>query len=367
MRCKKCGKKLRAKEKFCTVCGYYNSEEQTDENETNGLLFDDGPNLLEEETLEEYNETSNKNFLKNDVSGTKEDQFYYQEEKLLEAYIGEDYKLIKKSFFNIYAFILNWMYILYRKMYIIGIIGIILTAIIIKINPKYLLVYLGISMIFLGLIFNKLYIFISKKKIEHLTKKYEGTDKFTLENICKQEGGVNISKSLMIYSVFLIFVLINTLNIYLTKESHQKFWDETSENQATCKSLVKTAYKMLEEKPISGTLTEGVCVVSKTSKKEYEVYLKILDNTVTTYLLYKTENDYLFASDNTKDINDLEKKVANNTITKEEKELLDKKRAIEDAYLQATKKSKEEDDLIKADKNTSEKLNFTFSKEAILK
>jgi len=65
------------------------------------------------------------------------------------------------------------MYILYRKMYIIGIIGIILTAIIIKINPKYLLVYLGISMIFLGLIFNKLYIFkypVTKREDKYQAK-----------------------------------------------------------------------------------------------------------------------------------------------------------------------------------------------------
>ena len=117
MKCEKCGKKLRKNEKFCTVCGYYNDEKDNlspDE-------WDDGDyDLLSEEQNNENGQEINT------VENSEEKKtisYSFEKERDLEAYIGEDYKMIKKSPFNIYAFLLNWMYVLYRKLYITGIIG----------------------------------------------------------------------------------------------------------------------------------------------------------------------------------------------------------------------------------------------------
>lgn len=373
MRCKNCGKKLRAKEKFCTVCGYYNTTEEENANSINFSsdnsrdLADDNikaelpPHTQDEETIdtEEFS-------LKADASGTKENEFYYKDEKFLEAYIGEDYKLIKKSPFNIYAFLLNWMYILYRKMYLIGIIGLLITWIIIKLNPKNLLIYAIIAMVLIGLFFNKLYIFVSKLKVEYLLKKNRGTDNFTMENICAKKGGVNVRNALLIYLVFLVIIFFSFFRFsYISY--NEKFWKENSENQATCISLVKIAYKDLDKNPVTGTIVEAACNIDKSSKTEYNVYLKLQNNTNLIYVYYKTENDSLILFDNTEDITSLETKNINQTISAEETEKLQSKKQILENYLTTSKKASEEDKLIKEKRNTSQRLNYIFSKEEIIR
>ena len=53
------------------------------------------------------------------------------EERFLKAYIGEDYQKIRFKKFNILAALLNWAYVIYRKLYITGIIGLIITEIVV--------------------------------------------------------------------------------------------------------------------------------------------------------------------------------------------------------------------------------------------
>lgn len=367
MRCKNCKKKLRAKEKFCTFCGYYNGEDE--------LVDDSLPDLpatdnFEIETPESPEEDSNDSSfsegftLKADASGTKENEFYYKDEKFLEAYIGEDYKLIKKSPFNIYAFLLNWMYILYRKMYLIGVIGLVITGIIIRLKPKNLIIYLLVAMVLIGLLFNKVYILISKMKVEYLLKKYEGTDNFTMESICEKKGGVNVRNALIIYFAFLLIIFFSIFRFSFNKSYNKNYWEENNENRATCSSLLKTSYKDLDNNPVTGTITEGICTINK---KEYNIYLKLQNSTKVTYVHYKTENNYLIYVNNTEDLESLETKNINQTITELEKKKLQEKKQLLEDYLTASKKSLAEDKLIKEKKNTSEKLNYIFSKEEIIR
>lgn len=374
MRCKNCGKRLREKEKFCTICGYYNGDSDDDiklEGTFNGLLPDDEPNLLDESTYETIEEDNGiEEFsLKANSSGTKDDEFFYKDEKFLEAYIGEDYKLIKKSPFNIYAFLLNWMYVLYRKMYIIGIIGMIITGIVFLLRPKFIVVYLIVAMVIIGLTFNKLYIYVSKLKVEFMLKKLQGTDRFTLENICEKKGGVKVVPALVIYLIFLIIIFFGMFNVYYNKNNNTNFWNENSENRATCDSLLKTSYKELEKNPVTGTLNEGLCSITKSSNspKKYDVYLKINNDNVVIYVHYETNGKYLEYDNNTEGIQQLEAKNVNRTITDEEMEELKKKRKIEEDYYQGQKKSAEEEDLIKNNKNTSERKNFVFQEKEIIR
>lgn len=374
MRCKKCGKRLREKEKFCTICGYYNSEDNDDvkyQSSTDSLLLDDyEPNLLDEstyETQEEYNDIDEFS-LKADSSGTKEDEFFYKDEKFLEAYIGEDYKLIKKSPFNIYAFLLNWMYVLYRKMYVIGLLGMVITGIVVLQKPKFLIAYILITMVIIGLTFNKVYILISKLKVEHMIKRLKDTDTFTIESICEKKGGVKVAPALIIYLAFLIIIFFSMFNVYYNKNNNTTFWTENSENQATCNSIVKSAYKNTEENPVSGTLSEGLCTIKiKGDDKEYDVYLKIINADRTIYLHYKTEEKYLVYDINTEDIQELAAKKVNGNITSEEEKELKAKRKIEEDYYNGVKKSKEEEELIQKKKDKSERKNYVFPKEEILR
>jgi len=373
MHCKKCGKKLRENEMFCTVCGYYNSRDDNDENieeeeiEDEKLLMKQNPSLLEKketrEELEEYNEFSLSP--NNSRTHDDDDDFYtYEDERLVEAYIGEDYKIIKKSFFNIYALLLSWMYVLYRKMYILGILGLVGLGIIISINKILIIIYVVTSMIILGLCFNKIYIFFSSKKISFIKKKNAETDKFTLEEICAKKGGTNFVIALIIYLIFLIVIFITNFGFKLNQNQNSQFWKENSENKATCISMAKTAYKDIGIGEITGELVDAVCIIDS---EEFNLYLKVKDNMEINYLSYKTEKGYLILEDSTKGLSELQAKEANKTLTVEEKKFLEKKRNIENSYYEATKTSKIEDAQIEENKNTNKKSSFIIKKDEILR
>ena len=380
MKCKKCGKRLRKNEGFCSICGFYNGDFSNNEDwDSEDLdLTKEEYKLTEQEEIPSKAETwpseeenkdkkEDKFDLKADSSGTKEDEFYYEDENFLEAYIGEDYKLIKKMPFNIYAFLLNWMYLLYRKLYITGGIGLLITLIVILFLPMITIPYIIITLITLGFAFNKYYIFIAKKRIEKIKNNCEDSDKFTIASTCQEKGGVNIPYALGIYFIFLVIILINVININYNKDSNTKFWKENSENKANCSSLTKTAYQELQKNNQLGTLSESACRVIKGKPRIYNIYFKMMKNNKIIYVHYQVKNSYITYKNNTENQNDLELKKANHTITPEENTLLEELKKIEDSYIEIKKRSKEEDDLIHNKKNESEKINFIFTNEETIR
>ncbi len=368
MRCKKCGKVMRKEELFCEACGYYNGEKDSsgwddDQEKSIDDDYEDFDTKEDPEDKEEFEEFD----LKANASGTKSNKFYYENEDLLEAFIGEDYKAIKKIPFNIFAFLLNWSYFLYRKLYITGIIGLIITGIVIVYYKKILLTYCIATVLILGVCFNFYYVFICKRKVEHLKKKYADTDKFGLLNICEEKGGVSLWPALIIYFLFIVAIFFSQVSVSINREHNTKFWQENSDNKATCLSLVKVGYDNLEKYKVPGTVDEAVCKISKASFVEYDVYIKTTEKAKIYYAYYHAENNEVTYKRNTKEINTLELKKANNKITEEEQTLLNSLKQIENNYSDISKQSKVEDELIRTKKNKSEKLNYVFEKEEIIR
>lgn len=362
MRCKKCGKIMRKDERFCDACGYYNGEKDNSgwDSSSNGTSFD-----IEDHDFDDYQ--ADEQFELKDSSGTKANEFYYENEDLLEAYIGEDYKSIKKIPVNLYAFLLNWSYCIYRKLYITGILGLVITAIIAIFFKEALLTYWIIVSVLLGILFNFYYVFIAKRKVEFIKKKYEGTDKFGLMNICEEKGGVNLWLALGVYFVFILIIFFSYVNINVNRNNNTKYWKENTENRATCLSLVHVGYANLETYKVPGTATGAVCKVSKKNFVEYDIYIKTVEKGKDYYAYFYAEKDGVIYKRNTSEISDLELKKANNIITEEEQTLLNSLKQIENNYSDISKQSKLEDELIRKKENKSEKLNYLFTKEEVIR
>ena len=391
MKCIKCGKRLKKNEKFCTYCGYYNDTEEkanwNTDNEEEDLLeenwYDDDFKSEEDEVViespkkekkkkeikekpvkEEKQQKVKKEKEITEVKFKEDNEIYDENERYLEAYIGEDYRLIKKSPFNIYAFILNWMYFLYRKLYITGIIGLIITAIVAFFFTKYFLIYLIITLIVLGIGFNPYYIFISKRKVNKILNDYEGSDSFSLENTCAELGGVNVVFALIIYLIFLIIIIVSIVKVNINTDHNTNYWKENSENKANCGSLTRLAYR--EEKNNYNKIEEALCKVNKNSGN-YEIYLKAIKNKKTIYIYYETENDYIVYKNNTGLLDSLKKKQKDKTIDKEEEKILNDMDTIISNYKIINNKSKEEDKQIKNKTNREEKLNYIFAYEELIR
>lgn len=402
MNCQKCGKKLKKNETFCSICGYYNSDsdredlyKHSDNWDLDEIEIKTDDKSLEDEVVnaEEYEEVDydedddydfdkdslvdivsetdaedkgDKSFkLKANSSGTKEDDFYYEYEDYFEYYIGEDYKVIKKSPFNIYAFLLNLMYVLYRKLYFTGIIGLALTCFVVLKFPKFIILYAIAMMLLIGFGFNKYYIFVSKIKLERIIKRNKEKDKFELEKYLTKIGGVNVPFALVMYILFLVITFILYVKIN-SGEKVEKFWKENTENKANCISLTKSAYKEIEVPTNGNRIVEATCKITQDGdKKVYEIYIKNLTEKQEYYSYYKTRDEYIVYKGNTREIEEYEKKEAENSLTENEKEYLLGIKSAKEEYIKIYNKSKEEDELIKKNKNDEEKLNYVISKEEI--
>lgn len=396
MVCKKCGKKLEENEDFCSVCGYYNNpndegftneieeeedkgfdddyfdeiketddsidlDEEDDDDDIVGANLINGMNIPDRPEINEFNTTSN-------VS-TKKKLTNFKDDRLVEAFTGEDYKWIIRRPFNIYAFFLSWIYFLYRKMYIIGLIGLIFAGIIYKFYSILVIPYAIFSMIISGFLFNPIYKVYANMRINRIKKSNYGTDDFTIEQICQEKGGTSLILTLVIFLIFLV-VMIRTYYSFSINSENTRFWTENSENKANCTSITKSNYKMLSEADAAGVVEEAVCNVRKTnSTKSYDVYLKITNKENNTYkiLFFKDEKDSITIEGIGVNLEELQEKNRNNIITEEEKQILNRLLEIRKEYTKIHDTSIDEDKLIKTRKNKKEKTNYIIPKDEILR
>lgn len=401
MVCKKCGKKLKIGEKFCSVCGYYNDIEEEfldDDDDSKGFnddFFDEVEEVNEEDyenddydkddsekidkapeenlinrlnvsdgedELNEFSTTSTAKASRKKITNFKDD-------RLIEAFTGEDYKWIIRRPFNIYAFFLSWVYFIYRKMYIIGVAGLAITGFVYKLFPSFIIPYAIIVMILSGFIFNPIYKLYAKFRISKIKDNNYGTDDFTLEQICSEKGGTSLIIALIIFAIFII-VMFRTFYRLTFNNENTRYWTENSENSANCISFAKSDYKLLQDNSVVGVLDEAVCNVRITNTtKSYDIYIKIQNKEKNTYrfIYFKDNKDSIAIEGMNITLEELQTKNGNNTITDEEKDMLKRLLEIKTEYNKILEKSVEEDALIKSKKNKSEKLNYIITKDEILR
>ena len=384
MVCKKCGKRIKKGEQFCSVCGYYNDPKEeffsddTIDEELKEYDDDDDYEIEEEEIddddVVESSLINNTNISENAVDEFKLDSdaksgkklTNFKNDRFVEAYIGEDYKWVMKRPVNIYALLLSWIYFLYRKMYVIGIIGLIITGIVVRLFFPILIIYIAIVMILSGVLFNPIYKFVVDYRIKRIKEKNYGTDDFTLEQICQEKGGVNVIIPLIIFFIFLLIMFRTYYRIIINHEN-TKYWEENSQNKANCMSFVKNDFSLLGDNPETGTLMQAVCNISiVNSTKTYDVYIKFKEDNNYKYVYFKDEKDFV-SIDRTSSLNKLQEKNRNNTITEEEKAELERLLQIKSNYNKFANKAEEEDRAIKENRNDNEKLNYIFTKDEILR
>ncbi|MBR1936630.1 MAG: DUF2628 domain-containing protein [Bacilli bacterium] len=387
MNCQNCGKKLKPNEKFCTVCGYYNSKEETDnkieeEIEYNDIELDDEDDDLDsfdfdlENDEVDISENDNSNDIEEEKEEKKEEEFeefniddiptnnkkekkektkYYEYEYLLDSFIGEDANIIKEKTFNIYAFIFNWLYFIYRKMYITGILGLLVSLLIFIYIRILYLPFIILSMIIIGFTFNKIYVSYAKRMISKIVLK---DDDLLEKETCEKKGRVNFIIPLIIYTIYLVIIVVVYLGIRINPDYNQKFFKENSNNDASCISMIKKAYNYSKSTLNVTDINSAVC---RKNNKDYTIYLKYTD--IIQY--YNLKEGILYYQTDTTEIKTLEEKSINNTITNGEQELLNLKKKIEMEYEEIYKSSKNEQKLIKEKKNKTERLDYDYTKEEI--
>lgn len=139
------------------------------------------------------------------------------DDKLLMAFIGNNYEQIMQQKFSVPALFLSWIYTLYRKIYIPSIIGM-GAIILLGFLPSIIYTIIVFAfVIVLGINFNKWYVAYAKKQVEKIKMSNQNINENELINICKKKGGTNIWLAILIYAVFAIvsgFLNPNVNNLY---------------------------------------------------------------------------------------------------------------------------------------------------------
>ena len=147
MICNKCGMQVEENSVYCPNCG--------------NVIGNPNPN------------NAVQNINQNSMQMDNNSQQYVNntnslDEKLLMAFIGNNYDKIIQQNFSVPALFLSWIYTLYRKVYIPSIIGMV-AIIILGFLPStiYTMVIL-IFVIVLGINFNRWYVAYAKKQVEKI-------------------------------------------------------------------------------------------------------------------------------------------------------------------------------------------------------
>ncbi len=149
-----------------------------------------------------------------------------QKEELIKAYIGQNYDIIKDLKFSFPAFFIPGGYLIYRKLYLLAFIEILITnlllALSISVNPNTFVIsitFLLLIRLLFGIFFPKVYWNMAKEKAEEIEKKYPNY--MDAINECKKTGGITSLDKLII--LFIVFSIIgNGCRILLSEHTDVK-------------------------------------------------------------------------------------------------------------------------------------------------
>lgn len=366
MICRSCGNTLKENEKFCTLCGTYNDPSlPPEENDFSLPKKEMRLKKSKEEPIQQDDSFSNQEPINSQPIVEEEESYMSKDDPAMVAYIGEDYKWIAERPFNIYALLLSWIYFLYRKLYLVGIIGLVVTGIIIKFASFLLIPYIILSMVGCGLFFNKFYLDTVEKKVNRIKDNANEMD--NVELICKKKGGVNVIVPLIIFLLFLAIMLLSNFKLNLdTREPN--YWEDTSTNLANCKSICRKIHEQMQT-PENEIEAMGCEVVTNSKgSKIYNIYIKSNSNGKDIYVLYENDpNGYMEQKGDSDRVKELEASQKEKELSEDEKEFLETSKNLRDDFTNLKNDSIYEDEQIKEYKNTKAKTHFVFSKEDLYK
>lgn len=129
------------------------------------------------------------------------DQQINDDEYLLKIFIGNNYDKFTNKFFNFSALLFNALYFIYRKMYLLGLIILVINTIMINILPLdiYFCCYIPSCIVF-GIVFNKIYVINAKHKIKTIKK----MNKDDVEEVCVLLGRTSLIATILLMIMYSI-------------------------------------------------------------------------------------------------------------------------------------------------------------------
>ena len=410
MRCRECGKTLMDNENICSACGFYNDRENNslesdistndyfEAPKNNNVTLDDNygelsfedddddiserrkeqeeiDDLFKEKVLGEKPKKKKENDEepKKKSKGHKENVEYIDTDDssdFVAAFIGEDYKWIVNKPINIYALLFSWMYFIYRKLYLIGITGLVVCGLVVRFIPLASPIIIILSMVLSGVLFNSIYLAVVQRRVQSIMDNYGDLSDEQLMKKCKRKGGVAVFRALLIFLIFLVLLFLTyyRFSIHL---GESKFFKDNSENEANCAYIGKDLFNKLVEKEekemLGSSLDELACHVIVSGDKNYDIIMKLKNSGEYRYIYYSTDNDKVTIEGDTNYIDIIEKAKKVGPVSKDDEEILEFSKSIETRFNDIKINAKQEEESVKKRKMSTQRTYFAFTKDQIFK
>ena len=205
--CPNCGSIVNPGESFCRSCGTKISAPQ------NNIFID----LQESQSNNNQINPTFQDFSQSHDGGNVDD------DELVDAYIGKYADKFRSGGFSGWSFLFGNLYALYRKMWLLGVIWVVVTLIAMKFLPSYVTFITGCMNLIVAIQFKKWYLRHAEEEVEKIKAKNPGKTGEQLKMICKKKGGTTIIP-------IVIAVLLYAAIMYMTVMSVSKTMQKAREN-----------------------------------------------------------------------------------------------------------------------------------------
>lgn len=231
--CPNCGSNVNQGEAFCKVCG---SKMQSSQN----IINNTQPSQPVNEQINNQNISSNQQYINPAVQCFQQSQnngnnmqqnSYIDNDDLIDSYIGANAKKIKKGGTSWSCLFIGILYVLYRKMWLLGFIWWVISIISNIFLPSvasYISLFLDVA---ISMEFKKWYLKHAEEQVDKIKTENPGKSKEELMKICKKKGGVTLIPDI-IYIIYVILLIIVGMGVLVEDEENQTDYSNTSSNEA---------------------------------------------------------------------------------------------------------------------------------------
>ena len=241
MNCPKCGSNVNQGEMFCRVCGAKIVSQSVQQNQMGQMPIDSQTNQMVQTPVANQQVHAQNQYvsqqqpiMNNNVGyGTSNYSSYSNDEALINAYIGKNADKLKNGGFSVNTFFFGNIYVLYRKMWMLGIVWFLASMIISMFLSSLSSVLTLAANIFISTQFKKWYLKHVEEKVAKIKAENPNASHEQLLMICTQKGGTTIIPII----IFVILYIAIFANAFLTAlgilENANKYDDIYNNNSST--------------------------------------------------------------------------------------------------------------------------------------
>ena len=186
-------------------------EKDTFSNSINIVPLTNNKDNIDQDNWQNANNISNQNQVPNNFASHKQHMYLndFQRKDLMMAYVGFKYEKFCTQTLNIVALVFAEFYLFYRRMTLLGLFMLISrTLLFVYVNP-----YVSFTInILLALLFNKIYLYHAKKKINNIEKHNSSLPYTALREKVIASGGTKQSSAVVAFILYLL-AIVSTLII----------------------------------------------------------------------------------------------------------------------------------------------------------